>query len=156
MATSEQRDPDGPSTPSSGPLPDKAGSRPPALLIVIIGVALEILALVVGAVLVLIEMVTGGSRSLGVSLFLVIFGLGLAALLAASCRALLRGRRWARSPVATWQLLQIVVAVSWLQFTVTFWGFVVLALAVVVLVALMLPPVVAATTRDAARPTDPA
>ncbi|MEK8227971.1 hypothetical protein NKG05_20600 [Oerskovia sp. M15] len=117
----------------------------------IAGIALEASALAVGAVLVLFELVSGRSESIGVSLFLVVFAAGVAVVLAASARGLLRGQRWARSPVATWQLLQIVVAFSWLQAEITAAGIGVLVLAVLVLVCLVLRPVVVATTRDAAR-----
>ncbi len=82
------------------------GSRPPALTALVAGVGVEIAALVVGAVLILVELVRGGSQSFGVSVFLVVFALGVGAVLAASLRGLLRGQRWARSPVATWQILQ--------------------------------------------------
>ena len=100
----------------------------------------------------LVELVTGRAQSVGVSLFLVAFALGVATLLVASARGLLQGRRWARSPVATWQILQVVVTVSSLQVGVTPWVVVALVLALAVLVLLMLRPVVEATTRDA-RPT---
>ncbi|MCB7137153.1 hypothetical protein [Cellulosimicrobium marinum] len=140
-----------PSTPP-GPTDDataQTGPRPPALLALVAGIGLEVLALAAGAVLVLVELVAGRSMSLGVSLFLVVFALGVAALLAACVRGLLQGRRWARSPVATWQILQGVVAVSSIQVGATPWALVALALAVVVLVLLMLRPVVESTTRDA-------
>lgn len=113
------------------------------------GVGVEIVALVVGALLILVELVRGGSQSVGVSGFLVVFALGVAAVLAASVRGLLGGQRWARSPVATWQILQGVVAVSSLQVGVTPWVVAALVLALAVLVLLMLRPVVEATTRDA-------
>lgn len=138
---------DGPGA-SSAP---RAGRRPPALWIVVAGIAVEALALAAAAVLVLVELLTGGSMSIGVSLFLVLFAAGVAAVLGLSARGLLRGQRWARSPVATWQLLQVVVAFSWLQYDVTPWGVATMALALVVLVGLMLRPVVVATTRDSHR-----
>lgn len=97
----------------------------------------------------LVELVAGGSLSVGVSLFLVVFALGVASLLALCVRGLLQGRRWARSPVATWQILQAVVAISSMQVGATAWVVVALALAVLVLVLLLLPRVVEATTRDA-------
>ncbi len=145
------------SVPPSEPAPDgrepAPGARPPAALTAVVaGVGIEVLALVVGAVVLLVELFSGGSQSVGVSLFIVVFALGVAALLVAAVRGLLQGRRWARSPVATWQILQGVVAVSSLQVGVTPWVVVALGLAVVVLVLLMLRPVVEATTRDA-RPT---
>ncbi len=134
-----------PTTPD--PVPDGA-PRPPALTALLVGVGIEVVVLVVGAVLLLVELVRGGSQSFGVSAFLVVFALGVAAVLAASLRGLLRGQRWARSPVATWQILQGVVAISSLQVGVTPWVVAALVLAVVVLVLLMLRPVVEATTRD--------
>lgn len=142
------RDPSG--TPPE-PRPGTPGetSRPPALVALLAGVGIEVVALVAGAVVVLVELVAGGSQAVGVSVFLVVFALGVAAVLAASLRGLLRGQRWARSPVATWQILQAVVAVSSLQVGVTAWVVAGLVLALVVLVLLMLRPVVEATTRDA-------
>ena len=134
-----------PTTP--GAVPDGA-PRPLALTALLVGVGIEVAVLVVGAVLLLVELVRGGSQSFGVSAFLVVFALGVAAVLAASLRGLLRGQRWARSPVATWQILQGVVAISSLQVGVTPWVVAALVLAVVVLVLLMLRPVVEATTRD--------
>lgn len=134
-----------PTTPD--PAPD-GGVRPPALTALLVGVGIEVMVLVVGAVLLLVELARGGSQSFGVSVFLVVFALGVAAVLAASMRGLLRGQRWARSPVATWQILQGVVAISSLQVGVTPWVVAALVLAVVVLVLLMLRPVVEATTRD--------
>ncbi|MBD8080217.1 hypothetical protein [Cellulosimicrobium arenosum] len=137
--------------PSHEPVPPAggSGSRPPALLALVVGVGVEVLALVGGALVVLVELASGGSLSVGVSVFLVLFGLGIAAVLAASVRGLLRGQRWARSPVATWQILQVVVAISSLQAGASVWPVVALVLAVTIVVLLMLRPVVAATTPDA-------
>jgi len=135
--------------PRPTPPPGGPSSRPAALAALVAGVGVEIVALVVGALVILVELVRGGSQSAGVSGFLVVFALGVAAVLAASVRGLLRGQRWARSPVATWQILQGVVAVSSLQVGVTPWVVAALVLALAVLVLLMLRPVVEATTRDA-------
>ncbi|WP_265521786.1 hypothetical protein [Oerskovia flava] len=140
-------------SPAEQPSSHGAGSRPPALWALLAGIAIEVAVLVGAGGLVLVELVLGRSQSVGVSVFLTIFVLGLAWLLVAACRGLLRGQRWGRAPVATWQLLQGVVAVSWLQYEVTVWGGLTLALAVVVLVLLMIPAVVVSTTRDSARPT---
>ncbi|MFD6092481.1 hypothetical protein ACFWGN_10210 [Oerskovia sp. NPDC060338] len=154
MRTPNQSTPEPPEGGSGSSTPPAGGPRPPALWVVIAGIGLEAVALVVGALLVLVELVSGRSSAAGVSIFLVVFALGVAAVLGASARGLLRGQRWSRSPVATWQLLQVVVAFSWLQVEVTAPGIAVLALAVVVLVCLMLRPVVVATTRDTARTED--
>jgi cytochrome c biogenesis factor len=142
------RDPSG-NPPEPHPGTPGETSRPPALVALLVGVGVEILVLVVAAVVVLVELLGGGSQSVGVSAFLVVFTLGVAAVLAASARGLLRGQRWARSPVATWQILQVVVTISSLQVGVTPWVVAGLVLAVAVLVLLMLRPVVEATTRDA-------
>ncbi|MBE7699574.1 hypothetical protein H9623_04530 [Oerskovia sp. Sa1BUA8] len=151
VSTPNQSTPD-PSEEGAGPratLP--AGARPPALWVVVAGIAVEALVLAAAAALVLVELLRGGSLSAGVSIFLVLFAAGVAAVLVASARGLLRGQRWARSPVATWQLLQVVVAFSWLQYQVTPGGIGTMALALTVLVGLMLRPVVVATTRDSVR-----
>lgn len=124
--------------------------RVPAFLrALVIGVLVEAIGLVAFAVVLLGELLTGGSTSLGVSLFLVLFLLGVAWVLVVSCRALLAGRRSGRGPVVTWQLFQIIgsiaavgsggglaVAVGWAA----------LVIAVAVGVLLMTPSVVAATS----------
>lgn len=81
--------------------------RPPRLLLVALaGVLGEVGALVVGAGWVVVELVAGRATRPGVSLFLTVLALGLAAVLVAAARALRRGSRRARGPIVTWQLLQ--------------------------------------------------
>lgn len=138
--------PQGPPPQSDAGSSSPAGRRPAALLVLLGAVALEVLVLVVAAVLVVVEVLRGGSQSVGVSLFLVVFALGVAAVLVGSSRALLAGRRGGRAPITTWQLLQAVVGV-------TSWGVSPLAgaacvgVAAVVIALLMTRPVVEATTR---------
>jgi len=125
-------------------------SRVPAFLrALVIGVLIEVIGLLAFAVVLLGELLTGGSSSVGVSLFLVLFLLGVAWALVASCRALLAGRRSGRGPVVTWQLFQIVGSVAatgtGTGITVT-GGWVALVIAVVVGGLLMTPSVVAATS----------
>lgn len=86
------------------------------------------------------------------SLFLVAFAAGVALLLLLAARGLWRGRRWARSPVIMWQILLVVLAVGWLTAEPTTWAVVVLVVAVLTGAGLLLPAVVAATTRSGPAP----
>lgn len=98
--------------PETGPLPPP-GTRPGgALVAVLVAVGLEAVAMVVFAGAVVVELVGGRSGSTGVSVFVVLFFLGLAALLVGSGRALWRGRRRGRSPIAGWQIFQGILGVS--------------------------------------------
>jgi hypothetical protein len=122
---------------------------PVFLRALVIGVLIEVIGLVAFAVVLLGELLTGGSSSLGVSLFLIFFLLGVAWVLVVSCRALLAGRRSGRGPVVTWQLFQIVGSVaatgSGTGASVP-GGWAALTIAVVVGGLLMTPSVVAATS----------
>lgn len=69
-----------------------------------------------------------------------------------SCRGLWRGRRWARAPVVTWQLLQLAVSVQALAGGAPWGGAVVVAVSVAVLVGLFTPAVVRATASTADPP----
>ena len=124
--------------------------RVPAFLrALVIGVVAEVIGLVAFAVVLLGELLTGGSSSLGVSLFLVLFLLGVAWVLVVSCRALLRGRRSGRGPVVTWQLFQIIGSIAAIgsgDGLAIALGWAALVIAVGVGVLLMTPSVVAATS----------
>lgn len=122
---------------------------PVFLRALVIGVLVEVMGLVAFAVVLLGELLTGGSSSLGVSLFLVFFLLGVAWVLVVSCRALLAGRRSGRGPVVTWQLFQIVGSVAAIGSGTGVsvpGGWATLTIAVVVGGLLMTPSVVAATS----------
>lgn len=125
-------------------------SRVPAFLrALVIGVLIEVIGLVAFAVVLLGELLTGGSSSVGVSLFLVLFLLGVGWALVVSCRALLAGRRSGRGPIVTWQLFQIVGSVAAIGSgtgIAVAGGWVALAIALVVGGLLMTPSVVAATS----------
>jgi hypothetical protein len=86
-----------------------------------------------------------GTRVPGAAAFLLVFMLGVSAVLVVSARGLWRGRRWSRSPVLTGQLLLVVLALGWLGVELTWWAFLVLVAASVVGIGLVLPSVVAAT-----------
>ena len=120
------------------------------MLLVVCGLlALEAVGLVVAGGFALADAVRGdGSGAAGV---LAAFAWGLAALLVGAARGLLDGRRWARSPVVTWQLFQVVIAVTWLQEGAHPVPVVLLVVAVLVVAGVVSPSVVARTT--AGRPT---
>ncbi|MGP7960364.1 hypothetical protein ACTVCO_06080 [Sanguibacter sp. A247] len=103
----------------------------------------EAAVLVVGGGAAVVDLVRGGR--VGVDLFLAAFAWGLAAFLVVAARGLLDGRRWARSPAITWQLFQIVIAVTWLQGEVSLSPIILLAASVGVIVGLLLPSVVRRT-----------
>lgn len=124
--------------------------RVPAFLrALVIGVLVEVIGLVAFAVVLLGELLTGGSMSVGVSLFLVLFLLGVAWVLVVCCRALLAGRRSGRGPIVTWQLFQIIGSIAAIGSgggPAVAGGWAALVVAVGVGVLLMTPSVVAATS----------
>lgn len=61
--------------------------------------------------------------------------------LAAAGLAILRGRRWGRTPLATWQVLQVLMAMSTFTSQARWLGLVMMALSVTALVALASPGV---------------
>lgn len=122
------------------------------LVVVCVLVLLEAALLVGVGIAFGTELVRGASVP-GAAAFLLAFMLGVAAVLVASSRGLWQGRRWSRSPVLTWQLLLVVLAIGWLGVESTWWAGLVLVVAVVVGVGLVLPSVVAATTGTTATGT---
>jgi hypothetical protein len=136
---------------SSSPRP-----APPLLLAVVCLLTLLEAALAAGlGIAWAIDLVTGRAEAAGATAFLALFALGIACLLGACARGLWRGRRWARSPVMTWQVPLIVLAVGWLGAEVTVWAVLVLAVALVVGIGLVLPPVVRATAASGAPSAEP-
>jgi hypothetical protein len=125
---------------------EPAAPRPPrAVSAVVVLVLLEALLLAGLAVGMLVALVRG-SELVGPVVFLVVLAAGMSALLVAAARGLRRGRRWARSPVMTWQVLLVVLSVGWIGVETAWWSVAVLVVAVLVGVGLLLPPVVAWTT----------
>jgi len=98
------------------------------------------------AVLAVVALVRGPAQVPGAMVFFATFSALVAVVLVASARALWRDRRWARSPVITWQVLLVVMAVGWLGVERTIGAAAVLGAAVLVTVCLLLPSVVAVTT----------
>ena len=130
--------------------PRGASVRPRALLAVVVAVALEALLMLGVVVLYGVELVVAdaadprGAVATAVLAALVGVGLALAA------RGLLAGRRWARAPIMTWQLVQVAaVALPLLGAggtRSTGLGLGLLALGLVAGGGLFAPSVVAATT----------
>lgn len=148
-----------PEEPATGPRTSRDGRRkaPAAVRTVVTVALLEALALVglVGAALV--QLLRGTLGPSGFVIGLLVLSAGLAAVLVAAARALLRGRRRARGPLATWQLLQGATAMTVLQATdgpVQLAAWTAFVVAAVALVALLAPSVVRFT--DRADPADPA
>jgi hypothetical protein len=116
------------------------GSRPGLLVAAVAAVGVEVVTFVVFAVAVVVELVGGGSSNAGVSVFVAVFFLGLAVVLAACARALWQGRRSGRSVVMGWQVFQLLIGLALLTSGVAWsvWAGVLAAgAAAFVLVALM-------------------
>lgn len=127
------------------------------LTLAIVLLALEALALVAAAIAYVIRMLEGDAESISGSLFAVAMVLAIAAVVALGCRALARGRRWGRGVAFTWQIFQVTVAVGVISGAgsvtakgIVWVAFAVLLMSLVVIVALLLPKVIAATTPSAA------
>ena len=149
-------------TPPSNPDQNAAGTdhRVPSPLVRTLAVVLlaEAALAVVAAVIILVDLIrlltsddgVAVGASAGMNSFLLLCALGLAAGLVAASRALGRGRRSGRAFAMTWQLFQGVVAVSALtsgNLPAILLGVLLLALAVAVVVLLLMPRVVEATTQ---------
>lgn len=137
---------------SPEPAPDTGpavAGAPRALTILAIAVWLEVGALAVAGGFALLE-ITRPNATIGADLFLAAFAWGMALLLFYAVRGLYAGQRWARSPVMTWQLFQIVIGVTWVTTSVHVGAFALLALAVVVIWTLMSRAVVALTAEESA------
>ena len=106
-----------------------APARPPLLAVVCLLTLLEAAAAVGLAVAWVVDLVSGVSVRPAATVFLVVFGLAVALVLAASARGLWRGRRWARSPVMTWQIMLVVLSLGWVGADPAPWAWAVLAVA---------------------------
>lgn len=112
-----------------------AAPRPPVgLLVAFCFLVLEAAALAALGIGLVVDLVTGANTAVGTTLPLAVFYVLLAAGLVVAGRALTRGRRGARGPVVTWQLLQ---AASAFAFTPVFrpWVIAVMVLAAVAVLA---------------------
>lgn len=128
--------------------------RPALLLVVCVLVTLEAAAFLGLGIAWTADVVRGNATLPGASLFLAAFGVGIALLLLLGARGLWRGRRWARSPIITWQILLVVLALGWLGSQPSAWAVVVLVVATLAGVGLLLPPVVAVTSGRRQEPVE--
>lgn len=142
-------------TPSSGPVPEVhfGAGLPRPLNILTIAVWVEAGALAVAGGFAAFEMTRPGA-TIAADLFLAAFAWGMALLLFFSVRGLRAGQRWARSPVMTWQLFQVVIGMTWVTAQFHVGAILLLVLAVVVIWALMTRAVVAVTAGTAEEPDD--
>lgn len=86
--------------------------RPRSIVLAVLGLLLEVVAIVVAAGFLAAELVAGRAVQPGPTLATAVFAVLLATLLGAATSAVWAGRRWGRGPVITWQVLQGAVALS--------------------------------------------
>lgn len=129
--------------------PDEAHpTRPPrALRVARTLVVAEAVVLAAAAAWSVVDLVRGVVGNPATAVFLALFALGVAWVLVAAVRALLRGSRRARGPVVTWQLLQAATGVTVLGVRDTpallpWFAGVAIAVAAAVVVAVLTPAAV--------------
>jgi hypothetical protein len=123
----------------------------PLLLMLLIGVlVLEAVAMVGVAVFLVFELLTQPASSFASGVAIVVIALLAAAWLVAIVVGALRGSPWIRGAAATWQLIQIAIAIGCFQgiFARPDVGWLLLVPSIIALVLLLSPPVTAATRRD--------
>lgn len=138
------------SKPNSGEQISDQSSRRPILLIALSVVLAAEAALATGVTVWLVfELLTATPDSFASAVVILLLSAGLACALWAMVVGLLRRQSWVRGAALTWQLLQIAVAIGCFQgvFAVPSLGWALLIPAVVAILLLMSPPVVAATRR---------
>jgi hypothetical protein len=126
-----------------------ADRRPAALLLVVAAVVVEALVVLAAALLYLVLLLRSGTVDLLFAALTLVFTAGVGLGLLACVRGLLRGHRWARAPVVTWQLLQGLITAQVVRseapIPVALGAAVLLVLSFVVVVALFHSSVVSAT-----------
>ena len=127
-----------------------ATARPMGLKVILGILAVELLVLVGIVVAYVAATLAGDVRDLPTMLALVALGLGLATWVGFIIKALIAGRRWARSGALFWQLIQLTVA--WGSFTGEFAnaaiGFGLILHSVTVIALLFTKPVFDATQEE--------
>ena len=127
-------------------------ARPLALVAVVVAVLLEAVLLVGVAVFIGVETLAGDPTDLVTAAVIGVLALLTGVFLAVCARGLWRGRRWARAPVVTWQLLMLLAVLPTLG--EERWPVAVglLALCLVAGVGPLLPSVVARTNERSEPP----
>lgn len=143
-----------PSAPRAPRRSDDAAGRPRLVWAVVVAVWVEALG-AAAAVVALLVVLVRGTQLAAASVALAVLAAGLAAVLAAAGRALLAGRRWARSPVITVHVLVVAMAVASWRTAPAPWPAVGAALGVLV-VAFLLPRSVVSWTDRTSPPRTPA
>lgn len=130
--------------------PRSSGSRPLGLLVLIAVLALETLAVAAIAIWLILELLTTQADTLGGGIAIVVLALIAVGWAAATTLGAVRRRHWMRASALTMQLVLMAVALGAFQgqYAVPDIGWALLAPAVVAVVALFLPSVVAVTRRD--------
>jgi hypothetical protein len=127
------------------------GSLPSPVLLKALGavIALEAVAAIVLAGFLILELLTAPTASMGSAIAIVVIAILAAIWLVALTIATLRGRPWIRGAIVTWQLIQILCAIGCFQgiLAVPEVGWALLVPAVIALVLLFSPSVVAVTRR---------
>lgn len=111
------------------------------LLIVAVVTALEAALLLAVAGFFVVELLRVPATSVAGAVVTAVLAALMGAFLLLCARHLLLGRRWARAPVITWQLLQASVAVPTTRSDVAVVGWLLLAASVVVTLGVLTPQV---------------
>jgi hypothetical protein len=126
--------------------------RPRLLAVIVVAVVLEAVLLLGVAGMDALEVLRGDATEPGAGLALGALALLVGGFLLLCARGLWHGRRWARGPVVTWQLLQLVLAVPTVAGPGRVYGVPLVAVSLLVGIGLLTPRVVAATTSPADPP----
>ncbi|TDE97470.1 hypothetical protein EXU48_04580 [Occultella glacieicola] len=130
----------------SDPGPARPDDRPLSLRIGLAVALLEAVGLVVIGVASVVLALAGDAAFAGFAAGVLVVLLLIGGLLFLAVRALWQGKRWGRGPVITWQLLQFAVGAASYA-SVPWWAATVpMVLAVVVVVTLLVPASLAATS----------
>jgi hypothetical protein len=131
---------------------DAGHARPRALVAVVVAVSVEALLLLGVAAFFGLEMLVARATDLGTAAAIAVLALLMGLFLAFCARGLWHGRRWARAPIMTWQLLTVLGVVPSLGGERWWIAAALLVLCLVAAVGLLLPAVVARTTERADPP----
>ncbi|KQP97562.1 hypothetical protein ASG06_18680 [Rathayibacter sp. Leaf185] len=139
-------------TPEENRLPTgpNSASRPPGLLVLIAVLALETVGVGAVAAWLLVELATTRADTVGGGVAIVVLALIALCWAAATTLGAIRRRSWMRGSALTMQLVQMAVALGAFQgqYSVPDVGWALLGPALVAVVTIFLPSVVAATRRD--------
>jgi hypothetical protein len=128
---------------------DPSGRRTPAVLLLVVLIALEALGMAGVTALLVVDLLTSTPASFASAVALIVLAALAAVFLIAIVRGILQGQSWVRPAAVTWQVLQIAVGVGSLQGVDARqdvgWGLIVPS--VLVLVLLFTRSVVQATRR---------